>query len=154
MKYTIGRNVPGSVETGRWYDVRLEISGSHIRGYLDDKLVQDVEDRGMQLFAAAAGRDEATGDIIVKAVNGTENPLPMTVDISGADLARRGTLTVLTSKSGEDVNTFEQPDKVASVTKPLDVSGAGFDHTFPAYSVTILRLPTKARTAARPERPR
>ncbi len=32
--------VPGQIETGRWYDVKLELSGNTIRGYLDNNLIQ------------------------------------------------------------------------------------------------------------------
>jgi hypothetical protein len=31
-----------SIETGRWYSIKLECKGAHIKAYLDDKLVHDV----------------------------------------------------------------------------------------------------------------
>jgi alpha-L-arabinofuranosidase len=34
--------VPGTIETGRWYDIRVELNGPTVRCYLDDKLVQEV----------------------------------------------------------------------------------------------------------------
>jgi len=34
--------VPGTIETGRWYDVRIELQGNTIRAYLDGQLVQSA----------------------------------------------------------------------------------------------------------------
>lgn len=45
-KTILGAEVPGHVETGRWYDVRIELPGPRIRRHLDGKLIHDVEDRG------------------------------------------------------------------------------------------------------------
>lgn len=33
--------VPGKIETGRWYDVRVEVEGGKVRCFLDSKLVQE-----------------------------------------------------------------------------------------------------------------
>jgi hypothetical protein len=32
---------PGSVETGKWYDVKLTVAGSRIKAWLDDTLLFD-----------------------------------------------------------------------------------------------------------------
>jgi hypothetical protein len=34
------QRVPGTIETGRWYDLKVELSGGTVRTYLDSKLVQ------------------------------------------------------------------------------------------------------------------
>ena len=39
-----GPGVPFVVETGRWYDLRLEVTGNHVRGFVDGKLVTDTND--------------------------------------------------------------------------------------------------------------
>lgn len=36
--------VPGKVDTGRWYDVRVVVQGASIRCYLDGELIHDVAD--------------------------------------------------------------------------------------------------------------
>jgi alpha-L-arabinofuranosidase len=35
-------NMMASIETGRWYAIKLECKGPHIKAYLDNKLVHDV----------------------------------------------------------------------------------------------------------------
>jgi len=37
-----GGDVAGSIETGRWYEIRIEVKGANIRCFLDDKLIHDV----------------------------------------------------------------------------------------------------------------
>jgi alpha-L-arabinofuranosidase len=36
--------VPGRIETGRWYDIRIEVQGTRIRCFLDGQLIHDFED--------------------------------------------------------------------------------------------------------------
>ncbi len=67
-----GEQVDGTIETGRWYDIKVELSGNTIRTYLDNKLVQtatqtsrthtvlfNTEDRGKKLPLTNWGIDTA-----------------------------------------------------------------------------------------------
>ena len=38
----VGKEIPGRIETGRWYNIRMEVNGKHIKCYLDDTLIHDV----------------------------------------------------------------------------------------------------------------
>ena len=51
-----GAGVPFVVETGRWYDLRLEVTGNRVRGFVDGKLVTDTreESAAAPLSAIAA----------------------------------------------------------------------------------------------------
>ncbi len=35
----VEQQVPGNIETGRWYDIKVELSGNTIRAYLDNQLI-------------------------------------------------------------------------------------------------------------------
>ena len=62
---------------------------------------------------AISGRDDRTGDIIVKVVNSCGEPQTMTLQFKGAPkLGSRASVTVLTSVNPLDENTFEEPTKV------------------------------------------
>lgn len=140
-KMGVGPRVPGRVETGRWYDLRIELEGPRIRCYLDGRLIHDVTDRGARDLAAVAGRDERTGEIILKVVNGAERERAIALRIEGVGPLRPDAAGwVLTSGSMDDENTFEEPERVAP--RPVSVTGVGpsFVHTFPPRSLTILRL--------------
>ncbi len=47
--------VPGHIETNRWYDIRIDLSDTGIKCYLDDKLIHDVPyPRTKALYASAS----------------------------------------------------------------------------------------------------
>ena len=52
--------VPGSIETDRWYDIRIEVKGSAIKCYLDGKLIHDVKHTAIPSLYASATRDSRT----------------------------------------------------------------------------------------------
>jgi hypothetical protein len=37
----VSPDMDGKVETGRWYDIRIEVKGSSVKCYLDNQLVQE-----------------------------------------------------------------------------------------------------------------
>jgi len=138
---------PGHIETDRWYEIKLVVSGNNVKCYLDGQLVHDLNyDAGgkiMSLYAVAA-TDEKSGDLIVKVVNANASPLETEVDLSGAkNLTGQGTATVLTSQSGTDENTLTEPTKVSPKTESISFSGTLLKRSFPGNSFTVLRLQTK-----------
>jgi alpha-L-arabinofuranosidase len=138
---------PSHIETDRWYDLKIVVSGKNVKCYLDGEVIHDLNyDAGgkvMSLYSVAA-TDEKTGDLIVKVVNASANPLETEVDLSGAkNLAGTGTATVLTSESPADENSLENPTKVSPKTEPVSFTGTSLKRSFPGNSFTVLRLPTK-----------
>jgi len=140
-KQVLGSPVPGSVDTGRWYDVRIEAAGTRIRCYLDGKLIHDVQDTGPAAMAAAVGRDVSSGDIIVKVVNLTGEVQDTEITLDGAQhVAPKAHAIVLTSNNPNDENSLSEPTRVAPVE--LDVHGVApvFRYPFLSHSLTILRI--------------
>jgi hypothetical protein len=84
-------------------------------------------------------RDERTGDVVVKVVNSRPRTIRTEVDLRGRRLRDRGTVTTLSGALG-DVNTFEQPDRVAPASAQESGLGNRFVYEFPANSVTFIRL--------------
>jgi len=133
-------SVPGSIETDRWYDIKIDVQGPRIRCTLDGHLTHDVEDHGPEAVSAVASRTE-DGEIILKVVNTSPTSQYTEVNLEGAGkVAPEGTATILTSNSPEDENSFAQPTRVAPVTQKLTGLGASFRYTFLPNSVTVLRL--------------
>jgi alpha-L-arabinofuranosidase len=88
-----------------------------------------------------AGLDQKTGETILDVVNPSDHEVAAEIGQQGAPRAASGArLTVLTSASANDENTFEAPMKVAPREETLKISGAIFSHSFPANSLTILRI--------------
>jgi alpha-L-arabinofuranosidase len=139
----VGTQETGSVETDRWYDIKIELSGQHIKCYLDGKLIHDVvyEHTLLRSLHAVAGKDTTTGEIIVKVVNVSDNAFDTKLDILGAkSLDAIGSALVLTSGDPKDENCLEFPKRVIPRGEQLNGISKSFRRTFPPNSVTILRL--------------
>ncbi len=137
----VGRDVPGSIETGRWYDIRIEVSGKTIKCYLDGKLIHDVTPPVLTSLYASASRDKETGEVILKVVNTSKSELSTDIKLNGIKTVQGpAKATVLTSENPTDENSLTEPTKVAPVMKTINVAGRSFQHAFPGNSVTILRV--------------
>jgi len=141
---SIGRHVPGSVETERWYDVKVQLGGARIRCYLDGKLIHDETVTLPQQFFASAGLDESTGALIIKAINAAAEPMSATINVAGGKHMISGAnLTVLKASRGSDNNSLDKPTMIAPASSVMTVSGNPFAYEFPPYSCSIIRLATK-----------
>ena len=142
-KREIGRASNVTVEPNRWYDIRLEVKGRQIRGYLDGKLVTEAVDRLMPPpppMYAMASRHDATGDVILKVVNVEATPRTTHINLQGIkQVAPVAQVEVLTGDPS-DVNTVENSTKAATKSLKIDNAGTSFVYEFPAHSVSVLRL--------------
>jgi alpha-N-arabinofuranosidase len=92
-------------------------------------------------FFVSAARDEAAGDVIIKAVNASREPVEAEVDLEGvASVSPTAQAIVLASSNPSDLNTFEDPTKVSPKTLPLENVSPRFNYTFGPYSLTALRI--------------
>jgi alpha-L-arabinofuranosidase len=140
----VGDHVPGGIQTDRWYDVKIELQNRRIRCYLDGKLIHDVTAPVADHFFALAGRDGTTGDLVLKAINISPQPVHATLDISGmAGFVPQAQVTVLASGRLTDNNSLEEPAKVVPQTTSRIISDSKFVQDFPANSLTVLRLKAK-----------
>jgi len=144
MKNFVGTtSVPYSIETGRWYDIRLEVSPMLVRGYIDGKLVQEFSNNELNTKAicASAASDGKSGDIIVKVVNTSDKPVSATIQINGADIrSGKADAFVLTSGNATDENTLDEPLKVAPKQYQAQVKNSKISQRLSGNSVTIFRI--------------
>jgi alpha-L-arabinofuranosidase len=133
--------VAGSIETGRWYDIRIEVQGARIRCYLDGQLIHDFEDAPMPALYAVASRREPSREIILKVVNVSDRAQETEVRLSGAcRLASRAKVITLTSDSPDDENSLENPTRVAPVERAFESVAPSFRYIFPPHSLTVMVL--------------
>ncbi|MGE5295072.1 MAG: alpha-L-arabinofuranosidase C-terminal domain-containing protein, partial [Solirubrobacterales bacterium] len=142
MGGVVGNEVKGSIETGRWYDIKIEVKGSRVRCLLDGKVIHDVPTlQTVRSLYASATRETKTDEVILKVVNTASEAQACQVNLRGLKKVRGpASATVLTSESATDENTLDEPTKVAPATQNVTLSGPVFEHTFPANSVTVLRI--------------
>jgi alpha-L-arabinofuranosidase len=153
MGGVVGHPVPGRIETGRWYDIKVELKGSFIKCYLDGKLVHETKVPSLRSIYASATRDAKSGDVLLKVVNASSSAIAAEVRVDGATvLAHRHETpisnghddgVVLTSASATDENSLDEPGKVVPRRLFVDVKQNVLLHTFPGNSVTVIRLKTK-----------
>jgi len=137
-----GRGVPARIETGKWYDIRIEQTSDRIRGYLDGRLIEEVAIEPAPDFAAVAGLDAKANEVILKVVNGSGTSRVLALQMDGIKGRIRAKKIVLAGQSPLDENSFEAPMRVAPVRSETLISDAT-EHTFAPYSLTILRIPRK-----------
>lgn len=103
---------------------------------------QTVSDLGpFKLLDVAATRDEGRQGITVTVVNrDQENPVRADVILQDGARARAARASEINGTSIGAVNSFEQPDAVGVFEREIHLDGGNLAYTFPAHSVTVLRL--------------
>ncbi|OYP18636.1 alpha-N-arabinofuranosidase [Streptomyces sp. FBKL.4005] len=132
----------GSVETGRAYDIDIKVRGRQVTLYLDGKEWGSfTDDKPAEPFRQVVTRDAKTGELIVKVVNAQSAAARTSVDLGGARVASTAKVTTLAA-APEAVNT-ETATAVAPKTSTFTQVAGKFTYTFPANSVTFLRIKQK-----------
>jgi alpha-L-arabinofuranosidase len=137
-----GPRVPGRIETGRWYDIKIEVAGKQMKCYLDGELIIEAADPGLKKMdmAASTVRETETGDMIVKMVSKADDPIKTTIDLSALGTFKGNARCTVLAGDARAENRFGQTPSVLPETKEIKVSEK-FVHELPANSLTIIRIP-------------
>ncbi|MFF8450592.1 alpha-L-arabinofuranosidase C-terminal domain-containing protein [Streptomyces leeuwenhoekii] len=132
----------GSIETGRAYDIDIKVRGRQVTLYLDgQEWGSFTDDKPAEPFRQVVTRDARTGELIVKVVNAQDTAARTAIDLGGAKVASRARVTTLAADQNA-VNT-ETDTPVTPVTSTFSGVADTFTYTFPANSVTFLRIPRR-----------
>ncbi|RYX86130.1 alpha-L-arabinofuranosidase [bacterium] len=135
-----GPRTPATIESNRWYDIKIELQGTNANFYLDGQLVQSLTRAPLPAFAAVAGRDQKTGETILKFVNASSEPRTINLDLNGAKAGKiNGRAWVMTSANERDENSFDAPTRITPREEAFSANAPDFTRTFPANSVSVLR---------------
>ena len=138
------QSVNGRIETGRWYDIKVELNGPSIKCYLDGKLVHDATRGASKSLFGVAGLSADRSEVILKVVNTGEEPMQTAVTLEGVgQVEPTARAIVMAGKSPEQENSFDLPKAIAPVESTVSGVAGSFTHTFPAYSVTVMRVKFK-----------
>jgi alpha-L-arabinofuranosidase len=134
--------VPGAIETGRWYDIRVDVKGGSVKCYLDGTLVHDVRTKPLKALYASSTLSNDRREVILKVVNTAAAARTAELRFSGVrDLTKGAHGWVLTSAGAMDENSLDEPAKVAPTALTVNAATPVFSQTFPGNSVTVLRVP-------------
>jgi len=140
----VSSEVPGSIETGRWYDIRIEVQGTRIRCYLDGKLIHDFEEKPLPVLYAVASRNHRTREVILKVVNVSDKAVESEIRLQGIrSVQPAGKVIQLTSDTLDDENSLDNPTRVGPVESTLRGVAPQFRYTFPKHSLTVIVLKEK-----------
>jgi alpha-N-arabinofuranosidase len=136
------KRLPAKIETGRWYDIRLEVGLDKVDCYLDGKLLMSYTETPK--LVSIAGRDEETGDIIIKMVNAQSEAYTTSININGIqETAATAELITLSAESPEAENSLKEPTKYVPRRSTIQGVKKSFEVIFPAYSVSVVRVKGK-----------
>lgn len=137
-------SVDGSIEPGRWYDIKVEVKGGSVRCSLDGKIVHDVKTPAMKSLYASATLTKDGDEVIVKAVNVDANPQAVAIVLEGVSkLGSKAKAWVLTADDPMGENSINDLTKIAPIETTLRTSGTTLTHTLPGNSLTVLRFGIK-----------
>jgi alpha-L-arabinofuranosidase len=137
------KNYLFSPEAGRYYTYRLEVKGRCLQAFIDNALCIQTEDKPavIEELYYSASIEEATGEIIVKAVNLKEKDIHAEIELKGIeDQAHPMNIYQLSGRSLNDRNSFEEPGKVRSKETEGKMDGNKLTYNFPKQSLTIFRI--------------
>jgi alpha-L-arabinofuranosidase len=133
---------PNAVTTGTTYDIRIEVRGTSVRLFLDgQEWGAFTDDKVIEPFAQVVTRDHRTGELILKVVNAQDTPAATRIDLGGQRVRSRARMTVITGDPGEQNTRSAEP--IQPVTTTVGGIAPVFTRTFPANSVTFLRIRTR-----------
>jgi alpha-L-arabinofuranosidase len=133
---------PGSIDSDRWYEIKIELSGSRVRCYLDGALVHDVDVRPPELarLFVAASRDDSAKQVVLKVVNPTDSEAEVDLKLDGAgELSKTGHVRLLHGEA-TDENSLADPDRIAPHDETFNLTGPSFGYKFLPQSLTVMRL--------------
>ena len=137
----VSRNIPHTIEAGRWYDLRIELTPRVARLYVDGQLILENELQPVPQKFLASGYDEETGEVIVKFINSADEPQTIDFTLDGvSSVSPEGRAITLKADDLGDENSMDNPTRIVPVEEAFSGFGQTFSYTFPKYSFTILRI--------------
>jgi alpha-L-arabinofuranosidase len=132
------KRLPAPIETGRWYDITLEVGRDRVDCFLDSTLLMTYTEP--QKLFSIAGRDQKTGQLIIKLVNASDRPYQTTLNIDGAQPGGSATLFTLTADGPTSENSMEEPVKY--ITRQAAVPGFSSQYVMEVqpFSISVLRV--------------
>ena len=135
----VAKGEPVALSPGDWADLRLEVRGGHIKGYVDGKLAIEADEAPPAIPTVYASASRTGKETILKVVNLSATAAPMRLDLPGAGTRFALSGLIMTGPLG-GYNTLDEPKKIAPCPIPKSTLKAGDTYAFAPYSVTVLRL--------------
>ena len=133
-------------DTGRWYDIQLDVDGEDIVAQVDGKVVYKGKKKSGQLHGVYANStlDEKTNTLYTKIVNLCETGTTGTLQLAGG-AAEKAEMVRLVGMSGDDENTMQYPDNIVPRPAKVQTGGGGRKLTFEVAPFSVNIITTKLK---------
>ncbi|MBQ6191595.1 MAG: carbohydrate binding domain-containing protein [Bacteroidaceae bacterium] len=135
-----------SYETGRWYNIQLDVDGEDITASVDGKEVYKGKKKSTALYGVYANStlDEKTNTLYTKVVNLCDSGTTGSIELSGG-AAQEATMVRLVGMSGDDENTMQYPDNIVPRPAKVQTADGGRKLTFDVAPFSVNIITTKLR---------
>lgn len=132
----------GRIETGKWYDIKLQVNGDSVKVCLNNELIFDTvlkPDTSKGVFSSAT-IDDNSGELIVKIVNTGHEATTAELNLNNFSM-KCAKLIRLAANDGNDENSLFQPTNIHPIESMLSpVSDKRVYVDVPPYSLNIIRI--------------
>ncbi len=144
IRGSVENRIRGKIETGRWYDIRIELSGATVKCFLDGKMILESSAQTHPALYAASGFNPELKQVVLAVANPSSQAVTTTIETMGAKIDGENALVeVLKADDDKAENSLEEPQHVSPVEETVTVSTNDWQHEFPPYSFTVLKVKTK-----------
>lgn len=133
-----------SYETGRWYDIQLDVDDEDITAFVDGKQVYKGKKKSDLLHGVYANStlDEKTNTLYTKIVNLCATGTTGSLELSGGTAAE-AEMVRLYGLSGDDENTMRYPDNIVPRPAKVQTADGGRCLTFDVAPFSVNIITTK-----------
>jgi alpha-L-arabinofuranosidase len=93
-------------------------------------------------------RDSKTGVIHIKHVNPEAAPQAVRIELKGPGSVAPTATEIVLSADPAGTNSIDTPSKIVPITRRVGGISSSFTYAFPAHSITVLRLDTRAPSSS------
>ena len=122
------------------HQYRLEILRDGIICSIDGQEMWHYQTPLVNRRFAVAGFDNIRQEVIIKAVNASDEPCKMHIDLTNGKVESTGQTIILKADSNQDENNYENPFKICPKETELKGISPSFNYQMAPNSVNILRL--------------
>ncbi len=131
-------NKRGSIETNKWYDIKIEVNQTIAYCYLDGELLFEIPALPKPVSASVV-KDESENELIIKLVNAGEKPVKSNVFIEGFNAEMEAQVITLQGDEWSLRNSLETPEAIKPTESTIKV-GDLTDYELPARSFKVISI--------------
>lgn len=129
----------GSITSNVWYDIKIEISKSAAKFYLNNELLFEIAAPAGPVTASVS-KDYETSELILKLVNSGSSPVSTLINIKGPRISQYAKVITLSGAASQR-NSLSSPDLIVPQESTVPVFNS-FTYILPGNSLQVFRIKT------------